>query len=337
MDQKSELERPISSPAAMNQLPSIKQLIIESWQLLTKKALKLLFLGLLSTAVYFALFIVGILVIVGFGAMNMSSFSSPEDMLDVLSTPGFLVTTISIVVIWMLASIAIGAALQAGMLILLKDPTEESSVITYFKKGFSYIVPLIVVSAATFLLIFGSLFVFIIPALIISLFLMFTMYAVVLDNKKGMEAIKMSIGVVSQNFGAVIGRVIILWLLSFAVQMLIGAIPSEDPSTVLFFVLITLVSRFAISWFSFAYIFKLYVHAKAAYDDKKPTSMTWMWIVSVLGWIIGAMIIAGIVSAIGNQDFQKTIEDAVKSEMESKIDQEMDFKEEFGFDESLTL
>jgi len=352
MDQKSEPEKPISSPAVMNQLPSIKQLIIESWQLLTKKALKLLFLGLLSSAVYFALFIVGILIIVGFGAMNMSSFSSPEDMLDVLSTPGFLGTTISIVVIWIVALIVVGTALQAGMLILLKDPTEDASVISYFKKGFSYIIPLLVTSAITALLVFGSLFVFIIPALIVGLFLMYTMYTVVLDNKKGMEAIKMSIGVVSQNFGAVIGRVIILWLLSFAVQMLIGALPSEEPAAALFFVLITLVSSFAISWFGLAYIFKLYEHAKAAYDDKKPTSMTWMWIVSILGWIIGAMIITGIVSAVGNKEFQKTIEDAVKSEMESEyngemdsyqnggeseINQEMDFEEDFDFDESLTL
>ncbi len=352
MDQKSELEISTSSPALINQFPSIKQLIVESWQLLTKKALKLLFLGLFSTAVYFVLFIVGILLIFGFGAMNMSSFSNPEVMTEALSKPGFVGITVSILVIWMFASIAVGTALQAGMLILLKDPTEDASVITYFKKGFSYIVPLIVVSAITFLLVFGSLFVFVIPALIISIFLMFTMYSVVLDNKKGMEAIKMSIGVVSQNFGAVIGRVIILWLLSFAVQMLIGALPSEEPSAAIFFVLITLVSSFAISWFGLAYIFKLYEHAKAAYDDKKPTSMTWMWIVSILGWIIGAMIITGIVSAVGNKAFQKTIEDAVKSEMESEfnsemdsfqngrdseVNQELDFEKDFDFDKSPTL
>ena len=300
MDEITETEKPMPAESIQSKLPSIKQLIVESWQLLTKKALKLLFLGLLSTAVYFALFIGGILLIFGFGAMNMSSFSNPEVMTEVLSKPGFIGTTVSIVVIWIISLIAIGTALQAGMLILLKDPTEDASVISYFKKGFSYIVPLIVVSAMTFLLVFGSVFVFVIPALIISIFLMFTMYSVVLDNKKGMEAIKMSIGVVSQNFGAVMGRIVILWLLSFVVQMLIGAVPNEEPSAALFFVLISLVSSFAVSWFGLAYIFKLYEHARAAYDDKKPTSMTWMWIISILGWIIGAMIITGIISAVGN-------------------------------------
>ena len=352
MDQKSELEKPISSPTIMNQLPSIKQLIIESWQLLTKKALKLLFLGLLSSAVYFALFIVGILIIVGFGAMNMSSFSSPEDMLDVLSTPGFLGTTISIVVIWIVALIAVGTALQAGMLILLKDPTEDVSVISYFKKGFSYIIPLLAVSAITALLVFGSFFVFIIPALIVGIFLMYTMYAVVLDNKKGMEAIKMSVGIVSQNFGAIMGRIFILWLLSFVSQILIGSLPHDEASAAMFYILISFVSSFAIGWFGLAYVFKLYEHARAVFDETKPSSMTWMWIVSVLGWIICVMIITGIVSAAGNKDFQKTIEDAVKSEMESEfnsekdsfqknmepeMNREIDFEKDFNFDNSQSL
>lgn len=337
MDEITETKKPMPSESVQTKLPSIKQLIVESWQLLTKKALKLLFLGLLSTAVYFALIIGGILLIFGFGAMNMSSFSNPEVMTEVLSKPGFVGTSVTIFVIWIIALIAVGTALQAGMLILLKDPTEDASVISYFKKGFSYIVPLIVVSAITFVLIFGSLFVFIIPSMIISLFLMFTMYAVVLDNKKGMEAIKMSVGVVSQNFGAVVGRVIILWLFSFAVQMLIGALPNEEPSAAIFFILITLVSSFAVSWFGLAYIFKLYEHARAVFDPSKKVSMTWMWIISILGWIIGVMIIAGVVSAIGNKDFQNTIQEAVQKEMEAEFNDEMDSENDLDYEKSPTL
>jgi len=314
MGQQSVSNKPVSAPITNATLPSVKQLIIESWELLTKKALKLLFLGLFSTAVYFILVIVGIVLIIGVGAINISSFSHPDAVLEALTAPGFIGPAVTVFILWVISLIAVGTALQAGMLFLLKDSTEEASVISYFKKGFSYIVPLIVVSAITCILIFGSLFVFVLPALIISLFLIFTTYAVVLDNKKGMEAIKMSVGVVSQNFGAIMGRIIILWLLSFAVQMLIGALPNEEPSVTMFYVLISVVSSLVIGWFGLAYVFKLYQYARAAYDESKPSSMTWMWVVSVLGWVIGGMLIAGMVSAIGNTDLQNMIQESINNE-----------------------
>lgn len=319
MDEQSVPDKSISSPSLQKQLPPVKQLIVESWELLTKKALKLMFLGLLSIAIYFGMFMLGMIAIVGVGAMNFSSFSDSDAVLEILSNPSVIGTAVSVFIVWIVGMIVVGTALQAGMLMLLKDPKEETSVIAYFKQGFSFIVPLLVVSAITFFIVFGSFFVFIIPAFIIGIFLMFTMYTVVLDNKKGMEAIKMSIGVVSQHFGAVMGRVILLWLLSFAVQMLIGALPNEEPSAAIFYMLISFVASFVIGWFGITYAYRLYEHAKAAYDEKKPTSMTWMWVVSVLGWVIGAMIISGIISAIGSEDLQKTIQDSIQQEMEAEF------------------
>jgi len=324
MDDTSMSDKPIPAQTLSKKFPAIKELITESWTLLTKKTLKLLFLGLLSIVVNAVLFILAMVAVLGVGVMKISSFSNPDAVLEALMSPALIGTAISVGILLFAGIMVVGAAMQAAMLILLKDPKEETSVIDYFKQGFSYVVPLLIVSFITFVIVFGSLFVFIIPAMIIGIFLMFTMYTVIVDNKKGMDAIKMSVGIVSQNFGAVIGRVTILWLLSFAVQMLIGMLPNDEPSAVIFYLLISFVASFAIGWFGLTYSFKLYEHAKAAYDGQKPTSMTWMWIISVIGWVIGALFLTGILSAVRNENFQKTIKDAVEKEMKDGSMQKFD-------------
>lgn len=324
-------DKPIQSSESKKHFPPVKQLILESWELLTKKALKLLFLGILSIAVYVILFVLGIMAVFSLGALHISSFADIESVREILSSPRFIGTAIYIGIIFFVILIVVGTVMQAAILILLKDPKEETPVIDYFKQGFSYLVPLFVVGLITSILVFGSFFVFFFPGIIIGIFLMFVVYAVVIDNIKGMTAIKTSVSMISQNFGAIVGRIILLWLLSFAIQMMIGILPHENPSAIMFYVFASFVASFTIGWFGLAYCYRLYEHAKASFDPKKKTSMTWMWIISVLGWIICGLLITGFVSAINSKDIQNTIQNSIVKEMQTGKDKDINtnFKSDF--------
>jgi len=318
----------IASANSHNVMPPIKQLLEESWHLLTKKILKMLListytvLGIIAT--YFLAALIAIVVVLGFAG----GMSNIQVVASSLSTNPALWAVGGILFVALISAISIiGLMAQAGFLLALSEKDETASAFSLLKRGWKYIVPLFLVGLIEFVITFGSIFLLIIPAIIISIFLAFTLYTVILDNKRGFEAIKMSAGIVQQQFGAIVGRFVLYFLLVIAVMIALAAVSSISEEVAALSALVRFVVNFFVNWFGMVFTFQIYKHARAAYDESKPASITWIWIVSAVGWVIVGLIITFAVQAIGKINPEELMKKAVEDnkEMELNIDENREY------------
>ena len=303
-------------------LPPIGDLFNESWKLFKAKWLKLLVFFLIVFGISFAVTFIVVSLFIGAGfALGLGSAVSTSDssaFIDMFSNPSVFIPFGLFSIVFFGAYIAFTAASQAGMILLLADEKTDQSAFSYLKKGFPYIVPLFVVGMINFVLTMGGLFVLVIPAIIMMIILGFSMYIAVLENKKAMDAIHMSASMVSQNFWGILGRMLLFFALSIVVQLIIGQIGESDVLGPLA-VLLMLPLSFGVSWFGIAYVYSLYNHARVAYDPSKKSSITWMWVVAIIGWIVIVLSFGGIMKMAGSQEIRDAFMEGYNGEVEKEI------------------
>ncbi len=326
-----------ASKTSDKSMPSIRQLLEESWHLLTQKVLKILLIsvytliGIVSTYLIAALLGVVIFFSLVGGTGDIQNAAASLIGNPAMWTAGGLLLVALIVAVSIISLMA-----QAGLVLTLSEKDETASSFSLFKKGWIYVLPLFIVGLIEFVIIFGSVFLFIIPAIIISIFLAFTLYTVVLENKKGMEAIKMSVGIVQQQFGAIVGRFVLYFLLVMAVMIVLAALSSISEEVAALAGLVRFIVNFFVNWFGLVFTFQVYKHARAAYDESQPVSLTWMWIVSAVGWVIAGLIITVAVQAVGKINPEEIMKKAVEENqrMELDIDQSGEYIPEMPSDDA---
>ena len=326
MEETKTSNNTISEKKLKNKLPPVRTLIEESWHLLSSKALKLLILAALVFVISFLIVIFFAIIGLVFGGISLISNPQSVGIISILII-GFIV-----------AVVALTLAVQAAYVLILgdvKDEGDEISVISYLKKGFLYSWKLLLLGLLTMLFMIGGLFLFFIPAFIISIFLMFSVFILIIENKSVIESVRLSAARVSQFFGAIIGRVVLLWILSFAIQMIIGSF-NFDGNVNGAAVSLSVIFSILVGWFSMAYVFKLYVHTREAYDPEKKSSITWIWVVTVLGWFIGGLIIFGFMSATKNINVAEMIKTASNKAISENSVMSNDIDTNMETEESLT-
>lgn len=268
-------------------LPSISQLFKDSWQSLIQSILPLFILNVLGIVLYIGLGLLAVVVFIISGAGSFllkNGFSNLGT--DLLSTPGLIITAIVIFLILIIAYAIIGSALQNTSIILL-DSKGKSSLGSAFKKGLSLVLPLFVVNLLLFILMAGGLALLILPALLFFFLLIFAQFEVVLNNQRGLEALKRSVLIVSKNFGGIFVRVLVFFLLYVGIFIIVGIIENSLPEEVQWVVsVITFIPNILLGWFALAYSINLYKQAISSLQQEKGKSMTWMWIVALIGWLI---------------------------------------------------
>lgn len=282
--------------------PPIKTLFQDSWHLFTEKALKLLLLYIytfLTSIASFAIF--GVLLAVTIFPKIAGNMQSPEKMLTALTAPDTITTGIILLLVFIAGSIALGMAGVAALPLIFSD-TEDASAWTLYIRGFRYIVPLFITGLIAGLLTFGGYFLFFIPGVIMSLFFSFMTYVVVLEKKRFMEALRMSAGIWSQHFGQILGRILLFVAIYILIFAIFPAFVREDSSASITVGIVLMFASVIFGWYSAAYMFLLFKHARGAYDGKKETSMTWIWVVSVIGWIIAIIIGFFVIAAVTNNE-----------------------------------
>lgn len=296
-------------------LPSVGDLFNESWNLLKAKWLKMLVFFLIVMGISMGFTIVLVLIGAIFGMGSVIAGGDTNEILNALAAPGL--TLLGLLIIG--GFVAISTASQAGMILLIADEKTDQSAFSYLKKGFPYIIPLLVVGIINFVLMMGGLFVLVIPAIIMMIFLGFSMYVAVLENKKAMEAIGMSASMVAQNFWAILGRMALYFGLSILVQVIIGQIGESDVLGPLA-VLLILPLSVGVSWFGIAYVYTLYKQVRAGFDESKKASITWMWVVALIGWIFIVLSFGGIMKLAGNQEIKDAFMEGFNGEMKEDYD-----------------
>jgi len=305
VDEKSQSLATENISSKKKKLPPVKELLVGSWNLMTKKLMKMIFMGLLLIGLTLGSLLIGFVFILMAG--GMAAIAGGSGSMPLFVTLGLIFGGVFI---------ALSMAFSAAWILMLDDKQEETSVFTYFKRGFPFVIPLFVTGLLMSFLVIGGFFVFIIPAIIISVFMMLANYVVILEGKRWMGAVKMSAGIIAQNFGAIFGRILLLWLFQIVFNLLIQGLLNNPNQTVSGSagILVFIVS-IASGFYTAAYTYLLYKQAREAYDEKKPNSVTWMIVVAIVGWVIAGLIGYGIVKTVKNSNLQELITKAVEQEM----------------------
>lgn len=271
-------------------LPPIADLLSQSFETCKKNLYDFFILSLIALAVYAVIGIisVGVVFASGIGGAIIKS-----GIQEVIKVPGVIMILGWLLLVVVIFAIIFGFALQTAY-ILIAAGEKKGSYIDLLKKGVFLIPSLLWVSLLSLFLIWGSIFVFILPVILIGFLLTFTIYEIVLSGNRGIYAIQRSSYIVSQNFFPIVGRILFLTIVGFLAGAVISGI-QEFVSNSFFavvMVIISVVFNVLWSWFGIVYSVTLYQQAKAVVDPHKTSGLLWMWIVAGVGWVIGAGILS---------------------------------------------
>lgn len=290
------------------EMPAVSVLFSDAWALSKKIALPLIGLSLIqffiAVAIIFGAVLLSVIIMMIFGLGNPATLSNlsnlnPQNAMQMFGGAAAGVGLLLIAVLG--AFMYLGSSFQASMVHLVAKQKEKREVGLAFSQGFKYGLPILGAGLLTGLLVSGGTFLLLLPGLVMALMLGFVMYEIVVAEKKIVPAIQSSVSMVTQNFWAVLGRWALMLGVFIIFSIIIGAMQEafmKAGASGLSF-LFSLVTNFATTIFAMAYTTTLYNQVKAASVDKK-VSMTWMIVVAAIGWVLGVLLIAGMVIAARN-------------------------------------
>lgn len=268
--------------APLTTLPSLSVLFKDTWELF-KKSIPLYgkLLGIIIGVIVFGglgLFLLGLplgISLIGAGNFTFFQPSAWQVVLMILFGLWALLFFMAMVMLSLFGPIA--------NILIIANPA--SGIKEILRSAKSYIIVYFAVSLLSFFLVLGGFFVFLIPGLLISFFLAFIQYEIVLGNKKPLGALKGSYHLIKYNFWSVLGRFLLLHLgiilLSYILNEIIG---DEGLLTV-----VTFLFNIAASWFASVYYVVLYRQVKAKTTTEPTSSLVWMWLLASVGWVLLAI------------------------------------------------
>ncbi len=279
-------------------MASIGDLMGESWDTFKKSLLHLFVFNLISWVVLGVVILVGVL-IAAFSGVGIGLFGQQENL---ALTRGLIVVVAIEGLVVVIFTIAWVMLVQIGNMLIVSEKGQISLDAT-IKRSIPFILPAFWVGIVGIILIFGGYVAFIIPGIILSLFFFFYSYEIVFAGKHGLDALRSSMSIVTQNFWGIFGRLLLLIVIIFAIEIvffIIGGI-SALPIVLLgknsiaggfFYIIIQIISYIfgtLLGFFIVSYYYILYRHAKDAAQEKL-SSLLWPTIIAVVGWVIFILI-----------------------------------------------
>lgn len=174
--------------------------------------------------------------------------------------------------------------------IIIVDNEGKTPLGTTLRRGLGLVIPLTIVNLLTFFLTFGALFVFVLPALLFYFLFSFVQFEVVLNNQRWISSIKRSVSIVSGHFGAILIRLIVLFLIYLGYVIITSLLNKIGPDVAIFVGILSFILNLLLGWFSLAYMITLYKQARAGIKQENAKGILWIWVIAVLGWIIAAFL-----------------------------------------------
>ena len=114
---------------------------------------------------------------------------------------------------------------KAALLFTIKDSEEKIGIRESFKRSKKYIAPYFLVSILVGLVSFGGVILFIIPGIIVCTMVMFSLFVLVCEDVRGMDALAKSREYIRGQWLPVFGRVLLIALIFLVLSMipLLGA------------------------------------------------------------------------------------------------------------------
>ena len=191
----------------------------------------------------------------------------------------------------------IGFVAQAAIILLACSKTAISRIST-LKQALRIAPLLLLTSIVTGLLTFAGYILFIIPGLVMTLFTAFVAYETIINKRGPFNAISHSARLVGSNFSLVLGRVLLLFVVSLVIPIFLQNVGNIESVKVLVGVLSVLVNIF-LGWFGVMYWVVLYKHVAANTPADAQSHTLWMYIVSAIGWAILGILLYFFVGFLG--------------------------------------
>ncbi len=324
---KSKTTKPVK--AISTNFPDLMTGYKAAWEILPKVALKYLGLFLLF---YFSIFVV-ILTVGGlFFAGNIGNIAQLSQGGDFSALPqvggSMLVMAGVAIVAVMTLMILIGTLFSVAQVLLFQAAYEkrEFGFGEALQTGLKLFWPMLVLGLVTFLLVMGSSLFFIIPGIVVGILLSFSYYALVIDNHRGMSALKESVRLVSGSFWSLAGRWALIILAMIVIDVILQQIGVGQG-------LLRILISFAQTLFVSSYVLVLYHQAKAANVGKPQPSLTWMIVVAALGWLIVSAVGVAITTTIAQHpEWRDSVKQSVTRGLEESANQEANWDSTYEFD-----
>jgi len=290
-----------------NDFPSIKVLISETFEVFKKSFLKLFVVNVLNFITFAIVGLLGaILLGLGLGLNIFKDFS----FISALSTSWIIVFGGFVVLISLLL-----LTIYQISVYLIVSKKKEYSLVKIIKNSFSLIIPFFFVQLLVSFFSIGGAFLFFFPFWILVFFLMFAKFETVLGDKRGLNAVKSSVQIITQNFWEILGRKLLYLVFHFSIMFiaffplnLINRTFKDSVGLLMGLMLPVYFLNFFIgiilSWVSLSFSFVLYKQAKKRKKEKKIT-IIWMWIIAVMGWLILGAILFSIYKVSKSDSFKK--------------------------------
>lgn len=278
--------------------PSVSVGLSKAWDVTKDTWLRQLGIGLLSGVVAFFVTLISVIL---FAIVNIGNIPAITQMIETnsfkpeLLSGSFWIFSGLIAILWVIALTLSTMVFQVSLMKLLNFSYDKKSVKfnDIFSSSFGAILPLIGVSIVSSLLVSGGLFLFIIPGIVISMFLSFATWEVVLWKKSVFQALSESYKTVRSEFWSIFGRSLLLGfiIMMFSMATSVFSEAVKDSNSASFFVsLVSFVVQTGSQYFAAAYALVIYRQAKEMTKNQPSKSLRGLVIVSVMGWVIGLLL-----------------------------------------------
>jgi hypothetical protein len=206
-----------------------------------------------------------------------------------------------LLIVGIILSIASGPAVTST---IHRLATEVGAVITLkdqYKFGFKIFWSVVLIAILQLFISFGSAILFVIPAIIVGVYLSMYMFTLVIDGKRGFESLTESFSLVKGRWWPVLGRfafiavaylgcAIVIAILSFLIEIIFG-IEDKSLSQIILNMILNLVLTSTAGSFMVVYSYNLYTNLK---NTRIPN----VYVADFKKWLI-AFAVIGVIAAIG--------------------------------------
>lgn len=263
---------PEPTPLAPAPLASVGTLLSNAWSFYAKHLGTVLAIVLLPGA--FLLLVIVVSTLGGLiGGATLTADGHP------FAATGFIVI---VAVAAAILFVAFQFWAQGAMLSLLAAGEERIGLGEAFRRGWDILLPLAVVGSLTGLAVWGGTVLFIVPGIFAGIALTFTLYVVVTEGKRGMDALRQSWGYISGRWWTVFGRILVFGAIGFLVAVAVEYIHRVIQSATLM-VLLQVLLYLVLSPLATIYTFGLYQDIRAKTPNVSPGGGGFLVALSVIG------------------------------------------------------
>lgn len=282
---------PISSAETQPKLIEVEELLKKSWEGLKRTWPTLLLFYGVSFGLSMLTGVIGIIVFLVAGGWEV--FANLRTIESYATTHiGQLIGSTSIAVLTMILLLVVTAiwTTTASLLYLAsyyrgKDITSG----TAFSQASRLFGGLFTLSIVVSLLSWGGTMLFIVPGVIISVLLAFSLFEMMFHQTSTVESLANSVNMVRQNFGGLFVRVLVVVGIQMAYQVGLQFL-QMIPIVGLLASIISIPLSIGLTFFFYHYYYLLYQSARQHTNLRRSVNLGWMWGVAIVGWILFLML-----------------------------------------------